>query len=41
MIFDLKWTVKTTDIAFKALNKDQIVNHFQRNAQVKTQPSTL
>lgn len=36
MIFDLKWTVKTTDIAFKALNKDQVVNHFAKNSCITT-----
>lgn len=36
LLFDLKWTVKTTDIPFKALNRDQIVNHFQRNGNLTT-----
>jgi hypothetical protein len=36
MIFDLKWTLKTSDIAFKALNKDQLINHFARNGNLTT-----
>ena len=36
MIFDLKWTVKTSDIPFKALDREQIVNHFARNGCVTT-----
>jgi tubulin monoglycylase TTLL3/8 len=36
MIFDLKWTIKTSDIAFKALNKEQLVNHFARNGNLTT-----
>ena len=36
MIFDLKWTIKTSDIAFKALHKDQLVNHFARNGNLTT-----
>jgi hypothetical protein len=36
LIFDLKWTIKTSDIPFKALNRDQIVNHFQRNGNLTT-----
>ena len=36
LVFDLKWTVKTSDIPFKALDREQIVNHFARNGSVTT-----
>ncbi len=36
LVFDLKWTVKTSDIPFKALDREQIVNHFARNGCVTT-----
>mmetsp|Transcript_47352 Transcript_47352/g.148079 ORF Transcript_47352/g.148079 Transcript_47352/m.148079 type:complete len:749 (+) Transcript_47352:297-2543(+) len=34
--FDLKWTVKTSEIDFQRLNPHQIVNHFAKNRHVTT-----
>ena len=36
LCFDLKWTIKTGDIDFQALQPSQIVNHFKKNRAFTT-----
>ena len=39
--FDFKWTLKHRDLEYKKLRKTQIVNHFQRNAELSTKVGLL